>query len=66
MLTLRYFLYHYLWLNVEDYYKNLQPYSDEPEIDDLDRVEDALSEMNDPWQSLTDLNYYQQPEKKGN
>ena len=55
-----------MWLNSEDYYKNLQPYSDDPEIDDLERVDDALSELNDPWQSNTDLYYYPQPQKKGN
>ena len=65
MLILRYFLCNSLWFKAEDYYKNLQPYSDEPEINDLDRVDDVLSEINDPWQSVSDLNYYQQPEKKG-
>ena len=55
-----------MWFNSEDYYKNLQPYSDDPEIDDLERVDDALSELNNPWQSNTDLYYYPQPQKKGN
>ena len=55
-----------MWFNTEDYYKNLRPYSDDHEIDDLERVDDALSELNDPWQSNTDLYYYPQPQKKGN